>query len=80
MKPEYDGQDWFYRQQPPGSKVAEKEDFFLSGKIITGKPYLIHSEKNPEIFWAKRTKPGFMEHNDFELFLERGRIYVFEEE
>ena len=67
-----------FHGQPAGTRVATWDDFLYHGKLILNKPYLIHSEVNPEIFEGHRTRPGFTGANDFMLFLERGRIYVFE--
>ena len=80
MEPKQDKNgEWYYEGHPEGTRPAHWEDFFNeNGKLKFGKPYLIHSEINPNIFWAKRVKEGFHEHNDFMLFLERRRIFVFE--
>ncbi len=77
MQPQKSENGWFYPAQPPGTRVASIEDFSNLGKIIIGKPYLIHSERFEDIYEAHRTRPGFIEANDFWLFIERGRIYVF---
>ncbi len=68
--------DPYYACVPHSFKEAVFEDFFIDEFIIIGLPYLIHSEINPNYFWAKRTKPDFMNHNDFYLFLDKKRIYV----
>ena len=69
--------DKYYTELPVGYKVATIDDFYTEGKLIVNKPYLIHSQRQPERYWAKRSKPGFTEHNDFFVFMELGRIYVF---
>ena len=69
---------WF-EEQPPGTRPATMADFTdHNGNLLNNMPYLIHSELHPERFEAHRTRPGFTRANDFMLFLERGRIYVFE--
>ncbi len=69
---------WF-NEQPPGTRQAVLNDLLdHNGNYRMNKPYLIASEKTPGRFWAFRTRPGFELRNDFDLFLERGRVYVFE--
>lgn len=69
---------WF-DQQPPGTHTAALNDFLdHNGQYRYNMPYLIASEQTPGRFWAFRTRPGFEQRNDFDLFLERGRVYVFE--
>ncbi len=64
--------------QPAGTRVATWDDFLYHDKQILNKPYLIRSQATPEIFEGHRTRPGFTGANDFMLFLEKGRVYVFE--
>lgn len=69
----------YYLERPPGTRVAKEQDFLdHSGNYIIKKPYLIHSIVDPDKYWACRTQKGFNEQNDFETFLELGRVYVFE--
>ncbi len=77
MSIKYFDNDPYYNQLPPNFKVATLFDFYLQDHLIIGKPYLIHSEIDSGIYWAKRTKLGFMDHNDFFLFLDKGRIYIY---
>lgn len=74
----YKDESPYFEQQPPGTRVATWNDFTKDGKIILNLPYLIHSEQIPGRFWAFRSKPGFEHANDFDIFLERGRVLVFE--
>ncbi len=72
------GGRWF-NELPPNARVAIEKDFLdHNGNYVNKKPYLIESEQTPGRFWVFRSKPGFELRNDFDLFLERGRIYVFE--
>ena len=67
----------YYEIQPSTFRRASLSDFYDGEKrLIMNKPYLIHSEVNPKRYWACRTKLGFMDMNDFMLFLEKGRVYV----
>lgn len=77
MKIKYDGKYPYYEVLPLGFKTAELADFFDGqGKIIMKLPYLLNSEVDAKKYWACRTMVGFMEINDFMLFLEKGRVYV----
>ncbi len=76
MSIKYLDSDPYYDQLPPNFKKATIDDFYVQDHLLIGKPYLIHSEIDPGIYWAKRTKQGFMEHNNFNEFLKKGRIYV----
>jgi hypothetical protein len=68
----------FYLELPPNTRVATIEDFTdHSGNLVNDKHYLIHSQKNPGKYWAQRSRQGFTKHNDFLLFLKRGRVYIF---
>ncbi len=78
MSIKYLDSDPYYDQLPPNFKKATIDDFYVQDHLLIGKPYLIHSEINPNIYWAKRTKPGFMDYNEFYAFLERGRIYIYD--
>jgi len=71
----FDG-DPYYETLPEGFKSAVLDDFYLLDHLVIDKPYLIHSEILQNHYWAKRTIPGFMNHNDFYTFLERGRVFV----
>ncbi len=78
LQTDADGGRWF-NELPPNAHLGTEKDFLNhNGNYVNNKPYLIESEQTPGRFWAFRTSPGFEEHNDFELFLERGRVYVFE--
>ncbi len=67
----------FYKELPIGFTVAVLTDFYdIHKRLIINKPYLIHSELDENKYWAVRTKPGFMQINDFMIFLEKGRVYV----
>lgn len=72
--------NWFYKEKPENTRVAELIDFYYDEELLIEKPYLIHSEANPGIYWAFRVKRNFREHNDFMVFLERGRVFVFEQD
>jgi len=76
MKIKFDEKDPYYSELPSIFKIATLDDFFLNEDIILKKPYLIHSMVNENRYWACRTKPGFMNHNDFHHFLEYNRIFV----
>ncbi len=71
----------YYEELPPATSVATISDFTdHNDNYITNIPYLIHSEVNPERYWASRTKTNlFTQLNDFYTFLERGRVYVFDD-
>lgn len=66
----------YYTELPDIFRTATIDDFYYNNHIIMKKPYLIHSELIPDRYWGMKTKVGFIEHNDFLAFLERGRIYV----
>jgi|GEM_PF-2542785 len=69
----------WYDKQPPKTRTATLNDFLdHNGNLRNQIPYLIQSELHPERFEAHRSRPGFTEANDFMLFLERGRVFVFE--
>ena len=72
------GTKWF-EERPEGTRVATINDFQdEQGRWLLNMPYLIHSEQHPERYYALRTVPEFIYMNDFGLFLEKGRVYVFE--
>ncbi len=76
MEIQYDDKQPFFNGLPFGWRIATIHDFYSGDDIILKLPYLIHSEVNPGKYWACRTKVGFMERNDFILFLQKGRVYV----
>jgi len=76
MRIKYDGKQPYYEGLPIGWRKATIHDFYNGDNIILKLPYLIHSEVNPKRYWACRTKVGFREQNDFDLFLLKGRVYV----
>jgi hypothetical protein len=76
---QYDQGDPYYNRLPARARQATLQDFTdHNGQYQTGIAYLIHSQRQSDRYWAKRSKPGFTEHNDFFIFMELGRIYVFE--
>jgi len=76
MEIKYFDNDPYYSELLPEFRIATFEDFYDEGKLIINKPYLIQSMIIDNIFWAKRTKLDFMNHNDFYSFLEEERIFV----
>lgn len=76
MKIKYDGKLPYYDVLPIGWKTATIEDFYQNEKLILDTPYLIHSEVDPSKYWACRVKVSFLQENDFDLFLAKGRVYV----
>jgi hypothetical protein len=74
---EEDNTVWF-EKQPAGTRIATISDFRdEKNRWLLNLPYLIHSELYAGRYYALRTSPGFFRRNDFELFLQKGRIYVF---
>ena len=76
MQIKYEEKSPYYEGVPLGFSRATIDDFYLKGHLIMDKPYLLHSFLNIDRYWAKRTKPDFINHNDFLIFLELGRVYV----
>ncbi len=77
-KEKEDNTVWFERQ-PADTCVASINDFRdEKNRWLLNLPYLIHSEQHPERYYALRTSPGFFRRNDFELFLQKERVYIFE--
>ncbi len=77
-KDKEDNTVWF-EKQPAGTCTAKISDFMdEKNRWFLNMPYLIHSEQHPERYYALRTSHGFFNRNDFELFLQKGRVYIFE--
>jgi hypothetical protein len=76
MEIQYDEKDPYYSELPDGFKIATIDDFYYNGDLLMKKAYLIHSMVYENRYWALRTKPLFLERNDFYTFLELGRIYI----
>jgi hypothetical protein len=69
--------DPYYTQLPPGWKVATLRDFYNHDHLIINKPYLVHSDIDPQKYWGKRTKIDFpYPGSDFGLFLQKGMVFV----
>ena len=76
MKLLYDDKYPYFPGLPDRYRLATNNDFSENGKPIMNLPYLLHSEVDPGKYWALRTKLGFREYHDFNLFLSKKRVFV----
>lgn len=80
MQVEHKENSPYYKHLPELFKLASMEDFFNEkGQLKMEKPYLIHSEINPKIYWCFRTSKDFFYRNSFLDFMEKQRIYVLKD-
>ncbi len=66
----------YYENQPAGTRVASRDDFFQYGERIINMPYLVKVFYD-EIFYAKRTNESF-KIEKLKPWLDVGRVFVFD--